>query len=57
MKIVTKKVFKDLEILVAKFCNCLVRKEQDFLTKFSSSRSNFYDLAKVHQSKIIQEAI
>ena len=49
-----KKVFKDLEKLVA---NCLLKEEQDFLTKFSFSTSNFYALTKVHKSKIIQEAI
>ena len=52
-----KKVFKDLEKLVAKFSNCLLKEEQDFLTKFSFSTSNFYGLPKVHKSKIIQEAI
>ena len=52
-----KKVFKDLEKLVAKFGNCLLKEEQNFLTKFSSSTSNFYGLPKVHKSKIIQEAI
>ena len=56
MKIVTKKVFKELEKLVAKFSNCLVKEEQDFLTKFSFSTSNFDGLSKVHKSKIIQEA-
>ena len=49
-----KKVFKDL---VAKFSNCLLKEQQDFLTKFSFSTSNFYGLPKVHKSKIIQEAI
>ena len=52
-----KKVFKDLEKLVAKFSNCLSKEEQDFLTKFSFSTSKFYDLPKVHKSKIVQEAI
>ena len=52
-----KKVFKDLEKLVAKFSNCLLKEEQDFLTKFTFSTSNFYGLPKVHKSKIIQEAI
>ena len=52
-----KKVFKDLEKLVAKFSNCLLKEEQDFLTKFSSSTSNFYGLPKIRKSKIIQEAI
>ena len=52
-----KKVFKDLEKLVAKFSNCLLKEEQDFLTKFSFSTSNFYGLPKVHKSKIIREAI
>ena len=52
-----KKVFKDLEKLVAKFSNCLLKEEQDFLTKFSFSTSNFYGLPKIHKSKIIQEAI
>ena len=52
-----KKVFKDLEKLVAKFSNCLLKEEQDFLTKFSFSTSNFYGLPKAHKSKIIQEAI
>ena len=50
MNIVTKKVFKDLEKLIAKFSNCLLKEEQNFLT-------NFYGLPKVHKSKIIQEAI
>ena len=49
-----KKVFKDLEKLVA---NCLLKEEQDFLSKFSFSTSNCYALTKVHKSKIIQEAI
>ena len=49
-----KKVFKDLEKLVAKFSNCLLKEEQDFLTKFSFSTINFYGLPKVHKSKIIQ---
>ena len=48
-----KKVFKDLEKLVAKFSNCLLKEEQDFLTKSSFSTSNFYGLPKVHKSKII----
>ena len=52
-----KKVFKDLEKLVAKFSNCLLKEEQDFLTKFSFSTSDFYGLPMVHKSKIIQEAI
>ena len=52
-----KKVFKDLEKLVAKLSNCLLKEEQDFLTKFSFSTSNFYGLPKIHKSKIIQEAI
>ena len=52
-----KKVLKDLEKLVAKFTNCLLKEEQDFLTKFSFSTSNFYGLPKFHKSKIIQEAI
>ena len=51
-----KKVFKDLEKLVAKFSNCLLKEEQDFLTKFSFSTSNFYGLPKIHKSKIIQGA-
>ena len=42
--------------LVAKFSNCLLKEEQDFLTKFSFSASNFYGLPKIHKSKIIQEA-
>ena len=52
-----KKVFKDLEKRVAKFSNCLLKEEQDFLTKFSFSKSNFYGLPKIRKSKIIQEAI
>ena len=52
-----KKVFKDLEKLVAKLCNCLLKEEQDFLTKFSFSTSILYGLPKSHKSKIIQEAI
>ena len=51
-----KKVFKDLEKLVAKFSNCLLKEEQDFPTKFSFSTSNFYGLPNVQKSKIIQEA-
>ena len=39
-----KKVVKDLEKLVAKFSNCLLKEEQDFLTKFSFLTSNFYGL-------------
>ena len=35
-----KKFFKDLEKLVAKFSNCLLKEEQDFLTTFSFSTSN-----------------
>ena len=54
---VNKKVFRHLEKLIAKFSNCLLKEEQDFLTKFSFSISNFYGLPKVHKSKIIQEAI
>ena len=46
-------IFKDhLEKLVVKFSICLLKEEQDFLTKFS-----FYGLPNVHKSKIIQEAI
>ena len=52
-----KKVFKPLEKLVTKFGNCLVKREQDFLTKFSFLTSNLYGLPKVRKSKIIQEAI
>ena len=52
-----KKVFKDLEKLAAKFSNCLLKEEQDFLTTFSFSKSNFYGLPKVYKSKIIQKAI
>ena len=52
-----KKNFKDLEKLVAKFSNCLLKEEQDFLTTFSFSTRNFYVLPKVHKSKIIQETI
>ena len=51
-------IFKDhLEKLVAKFSNCLLKEEQDFLTKFSFLTSNFYRLPKFNKSKIIQEAI
>ena len=56
-KIVTKTVFKDLEILFSKFSNCLSKEEQDFLTNFSFSTSNFYGLPKFDKSKVIQEAI
>ena len=52
-----KNVFKDLEKLVVKLSNCLLKEEQDFLTKFSFSTSNFYGLSKLQKSKIIQEAI
>ena len=52
-----KKVFKNLEKLVAKYSNCLLKEEQDSLTKFSFSTSNFYGLPKVHKSNFIQEAI
>ena len=37
-----KKVFKDLEKLVSKFSNCLLKKEQDLLIKFSFSTSNLW---------------
>ena len=60
MKIVTKKfekLLKDLEKLAAKFSNCLLKEEQDFLTKFSFSSINFYGLPKIRKSKLIQEAI
>ena len=57
MKIVTKKVFKDLEKLVAGFSNCLLKEEENFLCKISFSSRTFYGLPKVHKSKIIQEAI
>ena len=50
-------MFKDLENFVDKFSSCLLKEEQDFLTKPSFSTSNFYGLAKVHESKIIQEAV
>ena len=36
-----KKVFRDFEKLVAKFSNCLLKEEQDFLTKFPFSTNNF----------------
>ena len=52
-----KKVFKNLEKPVAKYSNCLLKEEQDSLTKFSFSTSNFYGLPKVHKSNFIQEAI
>ena len=52
-----KKVFQDLEKLVAKFSNCLLKEEQYVLTRFSFSKGNFYGLPNVHKSKIIQEAI
>ena len=45
-----KKVFKDLEKFVAKFSNCFLKEEQDFLTTFSFSTSNFYGLPKIHKS-------
>ena len=54
MKIVKKKGFKYIKKLVAKFRKCLLKEEQDFLTKFSFSTSNFHGLPN---SKIIQEAI
>ena len=57
MKIVTKKVFKDLEKLVAGFSNCLLKEEENFLCKISFSSRTFYGLPKVHKTKIIQEAI
>ena len=34
-KIVTKKVFKDLENFADNFSNCLLKEEQDFLTNFT----------------------
>ena len=52
-----KNFFKDLEKLVVKFSNCLVKEEKDFLNKLSFSTTNFYSLTKVYKSKIIQEAI
>ena len=42
-----KKVFKDLIKPAAKFENCLLKEEQDFLTKFWFSTSTF---TKVYQS-------
>ena len=47
-----KKVFKYLKP-VAKFSNCLLKEDQDFLTQFSFSTNNFYGLPKVHKYKII----
>ena len=35
----------------------VIKKEQDFVTKFSFSTSKFYAFPKVHKSKIIQEVI
>ena len=52
-----KKVFEELENFVNKFSNYLLKDKQDFLTNFSFSTSNFYDLLKVHKSKLIQEAM
>ena len=52
-----KKVYKDLEKFVAKFSNCLLKEEQDFLTKFLFWASNFYGLPEIQKSKIIQKAI
>ena len=39
------------------FSNFLLKEEQDFLTKFSFSASNFYDLPRAHKFKTIQEGI
>ena len=36
---IVKKVFKDLDKIVAKGSNCLLKEEQDFLTKFSFSNN------------------
>ena len=40
-EICEKKVFKDFEKLVAKFSNCLLEEEQDFLTKFYLQQVTF----------------
>ena len=47
-----RKVFKDLENFVDKFSNCLLKEEQDFLTKFSFLASNFHILRRVQKGSI-----
>ena len=42
---------------VTDFSNCLLKEEENFLSKISFSSRKFYGLPKVHKSEIIQEAI
>ena len=56
MKTATK-IIKDFENFVNDFTICLLVKQQVFLTNFSLSTTNFYGVAKVGLSKIIQENV
>ena len=51
------KVTKGITKIIEKYKDNLTEKEKEYLTSFSCNTSNFYDLPKIHKSKLIQDAI
>ena len=43
--------------LIKKYGNSFLKREVDYVTNFQHEYSNFYDLSKIHKSKIISKAI
>ena len=46
-----------LRKFVSKYNHVITEKEKDYLVNFTPKTNNFYDLPKVHKSKIISEQI
>ena len=51
------KIHKKLKKLLPKYNKCFTESEQKFLNEKSFETSNFYDLPKIHKSKVIEAAI
>ena len=51
------KVMKGIAKIIEKNKNNLTKKEKEYLKSFSYHTSYFYDLRKIHKSKLIQNAI
>ena len=51
------KVMKGIAKIIEKYKDNLTKKEKEYLICFSCNTSNFYGLAKIHKSKLIQNTI
>ena len=50
-------VMKGIAKIIEKYKDNLTKKEKEYLIRFSYNTSNFYDLPKIHKSKLIQKVI